>query len=252
MRPFFSQKTSWILTTLMLSTGMVHADWDVEEIFLEKDASELKVLKTERYLGLKSSVLRYLQNSWCSSEKTNLIMDLILLTRPNTCVEIGTFTGSSLLPAASVLQYLQRGKIIAIDAWSNALAIEHLANNDPNKAWWASVDMKEAHKIFLNMMRSWAIQNYCTVIKDSSNNAANQIGSIDFLHLDGNYSTIVTVQEVKTYLPKVNPGGYVLLSNVFVSANEKLPKMEAFYLLYDQCDLVCEIDKGNSVLFRKN
>lgn len=59
-------------------------------------------------------------------------MDVVYTTRPGVCVEIGAFTGSSVLPVAATLKYLGAGKIFAIDAWSNEEAVRYLSPNDPN------------------------------------------------------------------------------------------------------------------------
>lgn len=173
------------------------------------------------------------------------------MLRPQVCVEIGAFTGSSILPVAATLKYLNHGKVIAIDAWSNTEATNHLANDDPNKTWWSGVDMKKVYERFQNMITQWSLQPFCTVIQSTSAEAITKVDDIDFLHLDGNYSEISSVQDVKNYLPRVKKGGYILLSNLFVTVNNKQPKMRAFCILYEECELVCEIEKTNAVLFRK-
>ena len=110
-----------------------------------------KALHDVTYQRLKAEVQNRLVNTWCSSEKAGLIMDLIVSEKLKTCVEIGVFTGSSFLPIASSIQYLSQGHVYAIDAWSNAEAIKYMDDEDPNKNWWACVDMRQAHSFFQNI-----------------------------------------------------------------------------------------------------
>lgn len=59
------------------------------------------------------------------------------------------------------------------------------------------------------------------------------------------------MQDVVNYFPKVEKNGFILLSNVFITVNGKQLKKRAFKALYDTCNIVCEIDYGNTVLFQK-
>lgn len=242
----FLQRKILIAAALLLSCGALQADFDPEQL----DA-DISVLSSPAYKDLKANVTKYLTNSWCSAEKTNLLMDVVLLTRPEVCVEIGAFTGSSVLPVAATLKYLGHGKIFAVDAWSNAEVVKYLDNNDPNKAWWSQVNMNDVYNIFQKMIQTWDLGSYCIPCRNPSDKAVHQIGSIDFLHLDGDYSETGSLQDVSLYLPKVKSGGYVLLSNLFTMVNGKQPKMKAFCALFESCEMVAEIEHDNAVLFRK-
>jgi hypothetical protein len=221
--------------------------------YAEWDPSFLLVLNDTQYKELKMQVMQELKNSWCSTEKINLLMDLTLLTHPRVCVEVGAFTGSSILPVATTLKYLNSGKIFAIDAWSNAEAIQYLEETDPNKEWWSQLDMKFVHNNHQYLMNKWSLRNFCTEISKPSTQAINEIPSnIDFLHLDGDYSEAGSLQDVELYLPKVRSGGYILLSNFYFMINRDQPKIKAFILLCDACEIVASIENDNAVLFRKN
>lgn len=200
---------------------------------------------------LKTSVNEYLKNSWCSNEKASLLIDLIASERPNVCVEIGVFTGSSTLPILATLKSLKHGKLIAIDSWSNNEATKNLEDTDPNKTWWAEVDMPSVKNTFYQMLRSWALQPYCKIIQKSSLEAVDEVGDIDFLHLDGDYSEKGSLEDVAFYLPKVKSNGYILVSNLHVFINNKHPRKKAFALLFKSCKVICRIEDGNAVLLKK-
>ncbi len=236
-----------LCSLFLLNSSITLAEWDPE--FIENvDASTLDNID---YQNLKSKVLTALKGSWCSEEKTNLIMDLILLTKPEVCVEIGACTGSSTLPIGAALQFLKKGQVFAIDAWSNKIATQYWDDTDPNKTWWSTVDMNAVHNTYHNLITTWDLKKYCKEIWDSSENAVSFVNNIDFLHLDGDYSEIGSLKDVELYLPKVKEGGYILLSNLFIMINAKQPKLKSFSTLLEECEIICEIERDNAILFRK-
>ena len=238
-----------LLLGFSLLASPMYADWDPEYCFPDEDLSSLDDLI---FQNLKLDMVNYLKGSWCSEEKINLLMDLIYIAKPEVCVEIGVITGSSALPVAATLKYSQYGTLTAIDAWSNEEATKNMAYDDPNLHWWSQVDMDAAYQQFVYRLAEWGLAPYCDIIRDPSDVAADFIDEIDFLHLDGDYTENGSLLDVQLYLPKVKPGGYILLSNLFVMVNGKAPKMKSFSQLFDVCEMICEIDKDNAVLFRKN
>lgn len=81
--------------------------------------------------------------------------------------------------------------------------------------------------------------------------AAQKIDEIDFLHLDGNFSEEGSLLDAMQYLPKVNIGGFILLSNALFTVDENISKRSTIWFLYQNCELVFEIDNSNTMLFRK-
>lgn len=77
---------------------------------------------------------------WCSSEKALLMMDVIKENKCQYCVEIGVFSGMSLLPIAKTLQYNGQGEVFAIDAWNASEATKGFNTSDPNYTWWSQLD----------------------------------------------------------------------------------------------------------------
>lgn len=198
---------------------------------------------------LKGRVIKYL-NGWCSAKKAEMIMDLVFAIRPQVCVEIGVFNGSSLLPVAATLRHLNEGCIYAIDAWSNAEAVKHMPTSDPSFAWWSHVNMDNVKNKFTSLISEWNLQSCCCVIHATSELAAQRIREIDFLHLDGNFCEEDALRDVELFLPHVKSGGYILLSNLFQVVDNEYTKMSSMWRLFDECEIIYEID--NSALFRKN
>lgn len=233
---------------LLLATGgynLAYADIDAFE------EERVSLVENQSFQNLKNEVLDYLANSWCSKEKASLLMDLVFIEKPETCVEIGVFTGSTLLPVAATLKHVGQGNVCAIDPWSNEESIRNLSENDPNKGWWSQVDMTAVLHIFSQMNQEWGFESYCKVLNCTSEDAVSEMGSIDFIHFDGNYSEKSSLQDVALYLPKVKENGHILLSNVLISVDGVHPKMEALFALFDCCEIVAELEGGNAYLFKK-
>lgn len=199
---------------------------------------------------LKGRVIKYLANSWCSAKKAEMIMDLVFAIRPQVCVEIGVFNGSSVLPIAATLRHLNAGRIYAIDSWSNTEAVKNIPATDPNFGWWSHVDMDKAKNKFTSLIKEWNLESFCSVIHATSELAVQRIPEIDFLHLDGNFCEENALKDVELFLPKVQSGGYILLSNLFQMVDNQYTKMSSMWRLFDECEIIYEID--NSALFRKN
>jgi hypothetical protein len=235
----------------VMAAGTVNAVWDPEFCF-EETSKDITVLDSKGFKDLKKKVIEYLAGSWCSAEKAELLMDVVLVTRPKVCVEVGAFTGSSVLPVAAALKYVGQGQILAIDAWSNKEAIKHLDEEDPNRAWWAQVDMNAVYNTFQQTIKTWSLSSYCVSIRAPSNKAVKQMGDIDFLHLDGDYSEKGSLEDTSLYLPKVKSGGYIVVSNYYLMVKNKQTKLASCNIFFDSCDFVGEVDNGNTILFRKN
>ncbi|HEX2579484.1 MAG TPA: class I SAM-dependent methyltransferase [Rhabdochlamydiaceae bacterium] len=205
-----------------------------------------------QFQKLKEKISLTLKNSWCSETKINLMMDVIYQIKPQVCVEIGVFTGSSLLPVAATLKYLRLGKVYGIDAWSNEEAVKYMPPQDANYTWWSKVDMLAAKKASFNLIRLWKMNPYCTLIHAPSEMGVNYVpNKIDFLHLDGNFGEAGTLLDVQLFLPKVRSGGYILLSNLYQQLDGQFTKMAAMWTLFDTCEIIWNEDH-NIALFRKN
>ncbi len=228
--------------------------WDIEFLATNRKINDrnLSILNDPQFQAMKRQVLLALEKSWCSQEKGTLLMELIVLEEPQTCVEIGVFEGASLLPIASSINFLKRGLLFAIDAWSNAEAIKFMEANDPNRAWWSTVNFEVAYNNLQAMLKRWDFNSFCRVIRKPSNQAISEVNEIDFLHLDGSFTKEGSLNEVELYLPKVKKGGYILLSNALLSSQGKFSKIIALEKLFNYCEIICHVDNKNTILLRKN
>ena len=223
------------------------ADWS--PYFLDRSISLSDIQKSD-YIELQNKIIKILENSWCSKEKTMLLMDLVVLEKPQVCVEIGAFTGSSILPVAAALKYNKSGEIYAIDAWSNREATFGMTN-DEAKAWWSQLNMTAVRDAYYHNIKHYKVESFCKTLHAPSNVAVNSLPSIDFLHIDGNYSCETSYEDVQLYLPKVKIGGYILFTNLHWIVEGKITRMKAFSRLLDFCEILAFIDDRSTYLLRK-
>jgi hypothetical protein len=212
---------------------------------------DLAALADPAFAQLESAVFDHLANSWCSQAKARLLLELVVLSRPQVCVEIGAFTGSTTLPVAAGLRHVGQGRACVIEPWSNEEALRGLPDGDANALWWADVDMAAVRAQFAQLLAAWSLASWCEVLAEASRDAAAKITAIDMLHLDGNFSEQGSLLDSELYVPKVAVGGHIVLSNALVTVAGKPAKMRALWPLFDTCDVVCELDDGNTLMFRK-
>ncbi len=158
----------------------------------------------------------------CYFEKALKMMDLIYLTRPTLCVEIGVYGGGSIYPTACALKYLNLGKVIAIDPWSLSHCLEGYSPDQETYQWWAKKDLELIFWAFVDMIARYDLGDYCRVIRSDGAKAVSgfQDKSIDILHIDGNHSEAIALRDAKIYLPKIKKGGYIWFDDIDMPATE--------------------------------
>ncbi|NNM43653.1 MAG: class I SAM-dependent methyltransferase [Chlamydiae bacterium] len=184
---------------------------------------------------------------WCSKEKAEKMMRLILATKPTVCVEIGVLGGKSAFPTLRALAHNNNGGALhAIDPWSNEEAARNFDPNGEHGRFWKTVDLGKFHRQFIDKIQAHDLTRFCVVHKQTSEAAASQLPPIDILHIDGNHSEKSSTSDVETYLPKVKEGGYIWLND-----SNRPTKKEAFAILLKECDLVYRDEQSTFALLRK-
>ena len=187
---------------------------------------------------------------WCSSEKALLMMDIVKENKCQYCIEVGVFSGMSLLPIAKALQYNGSGTVFAIDAWDPFEAINGFSSSDPNYIWWSQLDFNYFYEHTKDLVSKNKLNNFCNIIKQPSHNAAGLFidETIDFIHLDGNHNEECAFQDVIDYFPKVKNGGYILLNDP-----NWLSMKRSLVFLLERAELVSLFSPSATYfLFRKN
>ncbi len=210
-----------------------------------------KKIEQENIDELKQFVAKYLPSfeGWCSKEKAFNFIDLVLEMKPQTCVEIGVFGGSSIFPVASALKFLNEdGAVIGIDPWDKLECIKYFdpVKDEVDLKWWGNLNLERIYYSYTNLIRRFNLQDYCITIRATSKDAAPEVGEIDILYIDGNHGEEATNLDVALYLPKVRHGGCIWMNDALWESRQ-----EALDLLLEECDAVKMVDNGNCILFKK-
>lgn len=189
-------------------------------------------------------------SGWCSEEKANVMMDVIKRNKCRYCIEIGVFSGKSLLPIARAVQYNEGSVVYAIDAWDTETAIKGLKPANPNYGWWKQIDFDHLYHETINIMNQNGLIPYCHFMKNSSENVLSLFGdgTIDFIHFDGNHDVQSTFSDVTGYYPKIKNGGFIVLNDP-----NWLSSKDALVFLLEKTDLISPFSPNATYyLFRKN
>ena len=187
---------------------------------------------------------------WCEKDKALKLYDIIREVKPDLCVEIGVFGGSSFIPQALALKHNNKGTIAGIDPWSNNSAIEEM-ENFANKNWWGQVDLQGVYDRFLNKLKIYEVEQFCKIIRKKSNQAVSRFddSSIDVLHIDGNHCEKLAYEDSVMYYPKVKIGGYIFFDDIGWTENSKTISTEkGLNFLMQYCENICLVGKDCMVL----
>jgi hypothetical protein len=186
---------------------------------------------------------------WCSREKASKIMDFLYKVRPKQCVEIGAFCGSTTYPMVRSLQYLRMGKLWAIDAWDYQKAIEGLDPHSPDAIWWSKVDMKACFSAIHNLIARKQLTKWCRIVQSTSQKVLSSFPdeSIDFIYIDGSFSSESALHDAILSYRKAKKGGYIWLNDSHCA-----PKLESVAYLMERCSWIQEYSLSNqSIVFKK-
>jgi hypothetical protein len=144
--------------------------------------------------------LRYGLGAW--TEHVFFAYDLVAQLRPRLLVELGTDRGESYFAfCQSALENETGTRCFAIDHWRGD---PHAGSYD--ETTFAEVDRhNEAHYAY-----------FSTLFRSSFDDARDRFAaeSIDLLHIDGHHTEAAVHHDVDSWLPKLRPGGILLMHDV--------------------------------------
>jgi hypothetical protein len=156
--------------------------------------------------------------AWTELDKNQGLAAVIVALRPKVVVEIGVWSGGSMIPQLLALKHLGQGVGIAIDAWSADASIE--GQVDPaNVEWWShQTPHDDAFSKFCMRMDQFGVRDVCKVIRKRSDDVdmgelISTYGEIGLLSVDGNHGD-AAVRDVQRFAPFVNIGGIMALDDV--------------------------------------
>lgn len=188
-------------------------------------------------------------NGWCSKEKAEHLYNLVKDYKPSLSIEIGSFSGRSLIPIALGHEYNKHGIVLGIDTWSKQASVEG-TNDKANDDWWALLNYNLIYNECNNAIDKFGLNEYCGTVRLKSLIFGELISSpINFIHQDGNHSEEITCAEVKLFAPKITSGG------IWVSDDTRWPTVQASLLMIVDYgfELIGEFPNGDNFykVFRK-
>jgi predicted O-methyltransferase YrrM len=162
----------------------------------------------------QQSILAQLHGAtWCQPEKRAATIRLIEEMRPRLIVELGTFGGGWLLPAAITAG--PECRCYAVDPYSAGACLEGMTT-PVSVEWWGNQRMLEdVRHSFWGAVKALGLTNV-DLYGVTSEQAAGRFEdeSIDILHSDANHSLIPTMRDALLWLPKVKIGGVFIQDDV--------------------------------------
>ncbi len=184
-------------------------------------------------------------DGWCSFEKAAVLIDLILLKKPDTIVEIGVYGGKSLVPMAYALEVNGRGQIFGIDPWASEESIKGIKNTSSEYFWGQWVDHTAVMQNLISRINTFNLQDRISLIRSSSEKA-DLIPNIDILHIDGNHSEEASYLDVTKWAPMVKKGGFIILDDVTWFEEDAYTQARSIDWLDTNCAKIAEF-KGSNV-----
>ena len=163
--------------------------------------------------ALKTTVFESMRelHGWCSEEKAGILVDLILMTKPEKILEIGVWGGKSLIPMAYAVKANGKGTVYGIDPWSPGAS--SVGMDGQNLEWWSQVDHELVYQSLVASIAKFRLEDEIVLMRTTSAEA-KLIDDIGLLHIDGNHSDETSYLDVTKWVPQVKRGGLVIFDDV--------------------------------------
>lgn len=157
----------------------------------------------------------------CSVTKAYLMARLIRDEQLRTTLDIGVYRGRSLFPQALAHRKYTSGVAYGVDPWDAMEAVQEQAPEaiaDKVKEWAAGADLQKVYEEVVALTSSLDLQANTTLVREPSSKAIEYFRSrnisFDLIHIDGNHDTVRVQEDLDYYLPRLRPGGYLVLDDV--------------------------------------
>jgi Methyltransferase domain len=171
--------------------------------------------------------------------KALVLADLILDWPVLRMVEIGVYRGRLLLPLALTMKWRGTGEVVGIDPYS-AVAAEQYDDHKQSidlRQWPHGIEWDRLYDEVQQNISRLGVESCCHIIRGRSSDVAATFppSSIDLLHIDGNHDRAAVLRDAELYVPRVSPGGYVVLDDtVWPSVRPVFDDLNARYELVFQ------------------
>lgn len=191
-------------------------------------------------------------HGWCSVEKALALAETIIQSNAKICVELGVYSGRSLIPQGIALRSIGAGMAYGIDPWKKENAAEGNCS-EADKKWWESINLDEIHNYCMSKIWEHDLDGFCCVIRSQSHHCHRLFDNvtlkrvdkvIDLLHIDGCHSEESSTRDVELWLPRVRIDGHVFFDDVDWTTTKRAQEMIA-----EKCEKAGQV--GNCAIYKR-
>ncbi len=184
---------------------------------------------------IENAINHYLpsQEGWCTPERGIEMAERIIETKAKVCIDIGVYAGRSTIAMGLAARELGNSHVYGIDSWKIDSAVEG-DTVEENARWWKEkANLEEMHRQTMVVIWAHRLDQWMTIIRNSSQYVHQLFPVIDFLNLDGNHTELASCRDVELYFPKLRSGAYATVDDC-----DWLSVQPALKLIEEQCDLI--------------
>ena len=150
-----------------------------------------------------------IKDGWTTYEKAMTMAGAVLLIKPKTAIEIGTYTGRALIPLAIAMKENGCGMAYGIDPYSTQASVEGQIGEHVD--WWSELDHDAIKAKFLANVEAFGTHDVAKLIQKCS----DEVTPFDcqILSVDGNHGE-QAIRDVARFAPKVTKDGFVFLDDL--------------------------------------
>jgi Methyltransferase domain len=156
----------------------------------------------------------------CSVSKAYLMAYLIRRYDMRSTLDIGVYRGRSLFPQALAHSRYTGGVTYGVDPWDTSEAVEH---DNPKlqevlDRIIANTDFQAIFESVASFRSRMGFDGHCVLIRKTSSDAISffREGDItfDLIHVDGNHDAGRVTEDLRLYLPRLRPNGFLVMDDI--------------------------------------
>jgi hypothetical protein len=157
----------------------------------------------------------------CSVSKAYVMAWLIRRFGMKVSLDLGVYRGRSLFPQGVAHALCTGGTVYGVDPWDIREAMEHETPAEKGKSvaeFLSGVDFQAVYEDVVSRMGRRRLDGNIRLLRKTASAAAEEFRRegvrFDLIHIDGNHDSGKVMDDVRNYLPMVNPGGFVVMDDV--------------------------------------
>lgn len=156
----------------------------------------------------------------CSLSKGYVMAELIRRFHLTTSLDIGIYRGRSFFPQAISHRAFTGGVVYGVDPYSMGEAVENDCGDLKDKVleFASRLDFDELYASVETRIRALGLDHNAVLLRKTSMQAVPELVARDvffgLIHVDGNHDTTRVMEDLDAYVPRLRPGGFVVLDDI--------------------------------------